>query len=186
MSTTALPRLLELWGARDPVYSLTGNWVRQYNDFNKFSFLVTEEEAAAQRKHLDLSINVPFSIVINDTREQFQLFRLLEKFFQTPLTFKMQMLCTISPASQQILNERSVFSTLFFYHQWVLLHIYLRKISSDLGDWLYYKTIDVMQREQQFWSGQNLPSDSQWPRLRAVRDRPSYTAWYLENKKTKM
>ncbi len=71
-----------------------------------YYLILLEEETTRHRKHVDASINVPLSIVHNDTREQFQLFRLLEKFLTVPLSFKMQMLCPLNQSTEQMLIEK--------------------------------------------------------------------------------
>jgi len=77
-------------------------------DFDVYSLWLeglTEEEAARQRKRLEPSLIFPPSLILNDTKEQYQLFKLVEKFLQNPLSFKTQMLCLLSPSAQEQLIQ---------------------------------------------------------------------------------
>eukprot|EP00794_Sanderia_malayensis_P020243 gene20243-22225_t len=67
---------------------------------------INEEEATRQRRHTDPSINTAISIALTDTRQQYQLFQLLEKFFSSPQSLKRQMLCILPTSVQQTLIER--------------------------------------------------------------------------------
>ena len=66
---------------------------------------LSEEEAARQRKRLEPSLTFPPSLILNDTKEQYQLFKLVEKFLQNPLSFRTQMLCLLSPSAQEQLIQ---------------------------------------------------------------------------------
>ena len=74
-----------------------------------FSFCVAVclgEEAAKHRTATESGCGIPFYLLISDTRDQFQVFHLLEKYLQSPPLFNIQMLCTIEPQVQQKLIER--------------------------------------------------------------------------------
>ena len=63
---------------------------------------------------MEPSLNFPNAILLSDTREQFQLFQLLEKFLQSPLTFRTQMLCALSQTAQQELIQKQVYFEILF------------------------------------------------------------------------
>ncbi|XP_065069199.1 acidic fibroblast growth factor intracellular-binding protein B-like [Rhopilema esculentum] len=99
-------------------------------DFHVYSLWLeglNEEEATRQRKCMEPSLNFPNAILLSDTREQFQLFQLLEKFLQSPLTFRTQMLCALSQTAQQELIQKY-----YSFDKDVIREILGRKMSAKL------------------------------------------------------